>query len=405
MAKVEKLNIIFLTLVSIDSILDSNIYSDLIRCFVNNGVHVTVFSPLERRRNRIENVISSNYSIIRYRIPNIQKTNIFEKAIGTFSIDYILNLTLRKYLPDNEYQLVIYSTPPINLVKSVRYLKRKYSVKSYLLLKDIFPQNAVDLKMFGDKSLFNKFFKRMETKLYQCSDFIGCMSKANVDYIKSNNECIDNKVVEICPNSIEVPNFSNYVNNVEFRASLGIPLDSKVFIYGGNLGKPQDIPFLIKILIEFKSNKDVFFIIIGSGTEYNLLKKACEKFNFKNVLLKSYLPKNEYDDFVTISDIGMILLDHRFTIPNYPSRLLSYLEKSKPIIAITDDVTDVGSNAVERGYGFNSSSTNLREAINSIKSILVMSTEELKTMGANGYGYLSENYSTDISYDIIIEKV
>ena len=34
---------------------------------------------------------------------------------------------------------------------------------------------------------------------------------------------------------------------------------------------------------------------------------------------------------------------HRFTIPNYPSRLLSYLEYKKPVLCATDMATDIGS--------------------------------------------------------------
>ena len=44
--------------------------------------------------------------------------------------------------------------------------------------------------------------------------------------------------------------------------------DKKVFVYGGNLGKPQGIPFVIQCLSSQAENKDVYFIIVGDGTEY-----------------------------------------------------------------------------------------------------------------------------------------
>jgi aspartate 1-decarboxylase len=56
------------------------------------------------------------------------------------------------------------------------------------MLKDIFPQNAVDLGMIkttGIKSLLYKYFRRKEKGLYFISDRIGCMSQANVDYVGS----------------------------------------------------------------------------------------------------------------------------------------------------------------------------------------------------------------------------
>ena len=54
------------------------------------------------------------------------------------------------------------------------------------------------------------------------------------------------------------------------------------------------------------------------------------------------LPKADYETIVASCDVGMIFLDHRFTIPNFPSRMLSYMKAKIPILAVTDPNTDVG---------------------------------------------------------------
>jgi len=56
------------------------------------------------------------------------------------------------------------------------------------------------------------------------------------------------------------------------RTKYGIPLDKKVFIYGGNLGKPQGIPFLIECLKSQEKNEEAFFLIVGDGTEFDKLE-------------------------------------------------------------------------------------------------------------------------------------
>ena len=76
--------------------------------------------------------------------------------------------------------------------------------RHYLLLKDIFPQNAVDLGMFSKGGLLYRMFRKKEERLYQLSDYIGCMSPANVDYILRHNREVDIHRVEVCPNSIEL---------------------------------------------------------------------------------------------------------------------------------------------------------------------------------------------------------
>lgn len=86
------------------------------------------------------------------------------------------------------------------------------------------------------------------------------MSQGNVDYIlKHNNEIIPDKV-EVCPNCIDVIDTSvNSEARMKIRKQYNIPINKIVFVYGGNLGKPQGIPFLIECLKSQKKNSDVFF--------------------------------------------------------------------------------------------------------------------------------------------------
>ena len=58
--------------------------------------------------------------------------------------------------------------------------------------------------MFSKRSLIYRLFRKKEKDLYQISDFIGCMSPANVDYVLTHNPEIKADRVEICPNSIKL---------------------------------------------------------------------------------------------------------------------------------------------------------------------------------------------------------
>lgn len=126
--------------------------------------------------------------ILNVKTLNIQKTNIEEKGIGTLLIENQFKAAIKKHLSDVRFDLITYSTPTITFTNVVKYLKKKnLDAISYLQLKAIFPQNAVDIGMFGEKSLFNWFFRKKEKALYKVSDFIGCMSPANVEFVLKHN--------------------------------------------------------------------------------------------------------------------------------------------------------------------------------------------------------------------------
>jgi len=349
-----------------------------------------------------------------------------EKGIGTLMMEGQYKRAIKKHLSDVRFGLILYSTPPITFTNVVRYLKRQNpQAVSYLLLKDIFPQNAVDIGMFSKGSLFNKYFRRKEVALYKVSDYIGCMSPANVEFILKHNSFIDASKVEVAPNSIELRDESlelsdssdarnmKLVESKYIRSKYGLPRDTPIFIYGGNLGKPQGIDFLIQCLEANKERKDCHFVVVGNGTEYGKLEAwfdSCksrigESENGKQgfpITLMQRLPKEDYDMLVRSCDVGMIFLDHRFTIPNYPSRLLPYLENKMPIICCTDPNTDIGRIAEENGYGYWCESVKPEDFTTLVDKMLA---SDMRAMGERGYEFLKNNYLVEHTYNAIMRHI
>lgn len=396
------MNVIFLTLGRIRDVNSRGIYTDLMRKFRDEGHNVYIVSPVERQFGLQTGLVEQDgIHILNVKTLNIQKTNVVEKGLGTLLLEYQYTNAIKKFLIGISFDLILYSTPPITLNKIITYLKKANpKAISYLLLKDIFPQNAVDLGMFKKGSLVYKLFRRKEINLYKNSDYIGCMSPANVEFVLKHNRFVDKNRVEVAPNSIELTSGDIAVDKSAVRAKYNLPIDKPVFIYGGNLGKPQGIDFLIKCLDANKNRTDCHFLIVGNGTEYKKLKSWYESSHCSNVSLLAGLPKKEYDNLVQSCDVGLIFLDHRFTIPNYPSRLLSYLEYRMPIIAATDRNTDIGMIAEENGYGYWCESVNVNDFINCIDKI-IDNPEYIRVMGNNGYDFLMKNYLVDITYNII----
>lgn len=400
----DRMNILFLTVANIMDINERGIYTDLMRKFQRERHFVYIVTPRERRYKTntvLEN--QSGINVLGVQTLNVQKTNFIEKGIATMLIEYQYKKAVIKYLDNIHFDLIIYSTPPITFTSIVKYLKEKYSAKTYLLLKDIFPQNAVDLGFFSKNSLIYKFFRNKEKKMYAVSDIIGCMSPANIKFIKKHNPQIIDKVIEVNPNSIDLISNKLKIDREVVRKKYNLPLDLPILIYGGNLGKPQGVDFLIKCL-ENNKRTDCFILIVGSGTEYKKLSIWFDNNKPDNAMLISGLLKDEYDKVIKVCDVGLIFLDNRFTIPNYPSRLLSYLENKMPIIAATDTNTDIGSIAEANGYGVWCESTNV-EAFNNCIDKIITDKNGMVEMGENGYQFLINNYLVDNSYYTIMKHI
>ena len=399
------MNILFLTMSKMLSVEDRGIYTDLMRKFRDEGHMVYVVSPTERRDGRKTTIIEeNNVKILTVRTLNIQKTNVIEKGIGQVSIEFLYKRAIKKYFKGVSFDLILYSTPPITFPKVIEYVKKANpQAKTYLLLKDIFPQNAVDMGMLskkGIKGLLYKFFRVKEKKLYALSDYIGCMSPANVKYVLEHNPEISKDRVEVAPNSLELVEVENGLDNTVL-AKYNLPSDKPIFIYGGNLGVPQGIPFFIKCLEANADRDDCHFVVVGNGTYYQKLADWYETTKPKSVTVMKGLPKVDYDKLVQSCHVGLIFLDYRFTIPNFPSRLLSYLEYQMPVLCATDPISDIGTIAEENNFGFYIPSNDVDAFTNSVNRILA---SDIKLMGQNGYEFLKNNYLVDNTYKSIIRR-
>ncbi len=397
------MNVLFLTLLDFGSLQERNIYTDLLREFIRNGHSVYAISPVEKRKNQETHLVKEgNARILRLQIGNTQKTNIIEKGISTVMIEPQFKAAIKEYLSDVKFDLVLYSTPPITFTGAVEYVKKRDRARTYLLLKDIFPQNAVDIGLMstsGLKGVLYNHFRRQEKRLYAISDRIGCMSQANADYvIKHNPEIVPSKV-EICPNCIEVIDKSvDEQTRVNIRYKYGIPLDKKVFVYGGNLGKPQGIPFVVECLKKCRKIEDAFFLIVGDGTEYHVLEEYVNNSHQENFKLMKRLPKEDYDTMVAACDVGLIFLDYRFTIPNFPSRLLAYMQAKLPILACTDPNTDIGKAITEGGFGWWCESDDVQGFAAKIAEAMRANAAPMR---AAEHAYLQNNYTALHGYEQI----
>ncbi|SFI32008.1 Glycosyl transferases group 1 [Pseudobutyrivibrio sp. OR37] len=401
------MNILFISLLDFYSIEERGIYTDVLRKLREKNNYIYAISPVEKRNGGKTNIIEEpNCKILKLRIGNIQKTNIIEKGISTLTIEYQLVKAIKEYYSDIKFDLVLYPTPPITICGAVEYIKKRDNARTYLMLKDIFPQNTVDLGMLkksGIKGLIYKYFRTKEKKLYGISDIIGCMSEANRKYILTHNPNLSTKMIEVFPNCIEIldKSVSNY-DRVSIRRKYGIPIDKTVFVYGGNLGRPQCVSFIIECLKSQNLNSKAFFLVIGDGTDYHLLDEYIQEANPTNIKLMKRLPKQDYDAMVGACDVGLIFLDYRFTIPNFPSRLLSYMQAKIPVLAVTDINTDVGHIIEENSFGWWSPSNDSNAFAEKINAILAADINE---WGENSFVALKKLYDVNKWVEVLVRGI
>lgn len=378
------------------------LYTDLMQEFARKGHDVLVVAPAFQKNDygcRIE----GDVKVLRVSTLPLFRVGAIRKGIANLLLPFQYKKAIKNYTNDLDFDLIILPTPPITLITVASWLKKVSSGKVYLILRDIFPQNAVDLNMMKKNGLFHKYFRRKELKLYSASDTIGCMSKANVSYVKHHNPEVKSEKLHLLPNWEKLPSpiSQDDINQISEKFKI---TDKFVAIFGGNLGKPQRMENIVNLAKSCAEYKDIFFLILGSGTEQGTVQRLISKFNLSNIKLIDRLPKKEYIQVLAAADIGLISLSEEFTIPNFPSKVLTYFGLQKPVLASLDLQTDFGQMLEETKSGLWAEAGETKKLKDKLLWLYKNKEERMK-MGVNGYNHMKSNLTPEIAYETIMHEI
>lgn len=379
-----------------------NLYTDLASELVENGHRVTVIVSEEKRKIDDTKVcMERNFNVIRVRTGNLYEIGSVEKAISFITLQSKMKNAINKYLSDEKFDMIVFMSPPVTMYGVVNFAMKKYNCFSYLMQKDIFPQNAVDLKIMTKYNPAYWYFRHKERELYKISTVIGCMSEKNKEYLLNHNKYLDCEKLQIFPNTTKLNREEEYIDDArQIKRRYSIPENRVIITYGGNFGKPQGIDFLIQILDVYKDNENVEFLLVGKGTEKEKLYRYIKEKNIENAKLINFLNSEEFSKILKISDIGLVLLDYRFTIPNIPSKTLTYFKNRVPIMAATDNNTDFKQMLEDSGAGLWCESNDIYSFKEKL-DFLIANKKVRKEMGENGRLFLEKNLTTEVSVKIL----
>jgi len=393
------MKILFLTLTYPDINTSSNLYSDLAHEFAEHNHDIYVVTPQHLyKKTNINN--EGKVNVLRVKAFQLFNVNPIKKGLANIILPFQFKKAIKKYFNKSNFDLLISPTPPITLTKVIKWIKKKDNAKSYLILRDIFPQNAKDLGLIRNPLLF-WYFRQQEKKLYKLSDYIGCMSDANIKYIVKNNLEVNKRKLHVLPNWIKVIAYKKPTINYKIKYGLN---DKYIAVFGGNLGIPQYIDLILDLSKLYLDIPEIVFLIIGDGTEKNRIKSRIEVESLSNIILKDKIPRNDYIELIKQSDVGLVNLHPIFTIPNIPSRVLAYFQAKIPVLAAIDRNTDFNELIDNTKCGLWCYSDDLISFKNKF-DMLFYNKKMRKMMGENGYNYLESNLDVKNIYNIIINEI
>jgi len=378
----------------------AKLVSDLAGQYASMGHDVLVVTPddaLERRSSVNE---LGGVTVLRVRSGKIKGASMARRALSEAMLSWVIWRGGKKYFRENACDLVVFYSPSIFFGGLVRRLKKLWGCPAYLILRDIFPQWAVDAGLLRKGGPAWKFFRKKELAQYAVADVIGVQSPGNLEYFESP-ELSGKHRLDVLYNWTKTS--ESGIPESDCRAELG--LEGKVvFFYGGNIGVAQDMDNIVRLAGALTDMPNVHFLLAGDGSEAGRLKAVIEARSMENIRILPAVGQKEYLAMLGQFDVGLISLAAELTTHNIPGKLLGYAYHSMPVLASVNPGADLKEILESRRAGLVSINGSDEEFARNVRT-LASDGELRKTMGANSRSMMEELFSVEKATDHILKSI
>jgi len=332
-----------------------------------------------------------------------RKSKLF-RAAGEILMPFfaLMALFICKKAKSVNFELVVNYSPSIFFAPVARYFRKKKTFV-FLVLRDFFPQWAVDQGLLAKHSPVTWFFRQVEKLNYRSSNVVAVQSPANLNIFKHiYSGQVDLKVL------MNWSAQSPYVKKEGFdrhrlRNELSIPSDKVILLYGGNIGHAQDMENIVRLAKRLRSCKKAHLFLIGQGDEYEMVHEAINKYQLENLTLMPSVSQDKYRKYIASADIGLFSLSKAHTAHNFPGKLLGYMVEKKPILGSVNLGNDVASIILDSKSGLVSFNGDDDQFLADALS-LIQNESLRKEMGLNAYALLKNTFSVDKAYQVICDS-
>ncbi|TGL17107.1 glycosyltransferase WbuB [Leptospira levettii] len=372
------------------------------------GYTVDVITPIIRRGNnsnfKTERFVIDQINVFKFDSGEIKEATKLVRLVNELLMPYRALFSFYRHFVSRKYRYVITYSPSIFWYPLVYFFRYFFKTKSYLVLRDFFPQWVIDSGIIKENSLITKFLQWHEKRNYLAFDTIGIQSPKNLIWFQDKYKKL-NLQSELLYNWVTPSD--TYVNSKkktrnQFRTKYNL-LSKLIFFYGGNIGHAQDMKNLLFLAEQMLVEKEVFFVFIGNGDEVNLVKETIQNQKLKNTLYLESVSQNDYMNILSEVDVGLFSLSPHHSTHNFPGKILSYCQMGLPILGAVNPGNDIIQVIEGSGSGKISIAGDSDTLFQNAK--LFLDSKSRKQMSKNSLKLMDDYFSTSKSAETIIKAL
>jgi hypothetical protein len=305
--------------------------------FARQGHETTmlVADPSIASRYTIEDL--HGVDVVRLKAPQTKDVNYARRTLAELAMPFAMIQNFKASpLASRQFEVVIWYSPTIFLGPIARWLKRRNAAKSYLILRDIFPQWAADMGIISRGPIF-RFLNIIANYQYRSADIIGVQTLGNLAFFRPSSIPGLTARLDVLHNWLaDTPSQGCRIDIG--RTSLA---GRRIFVYAGNIGVAQHMDKLLNLAVALHYRTDIGFLFVGRGSEVERLRGLAVHHELTNILFEDEIDPSDIPGLYAQCHVGMICLDGRHKTHNIPGKFLSYMQAGLPVLASVNAGNDL----------------------------------------------------------------
>jgi glycosyltransferase involved in cell wall biosynthesis len=322
---------------------------DLGQALIKAGHQVTMIFPVVAQTEKVRIQMQDGVRLVQVHALQTKDVNYVQRFFAELINPFLMwhHLKRQAKFTDMHVNGLIWYSPTIFWGPLIKRLKRHFRVPAYLILRDIFPDWAIDLGVIKKGPIY-LFLKLVEAHQYRQANTIGVQSPNNLEYFIQRHPQLKNKTQVLW----------NWAGKLDIKKPCSINLATSslagraICIYAGNMGVAQGVEVLFSLAASLKHETNLGFVFVGRGSETASLRARMHAENLTNVLLFDEINHDEIPSLYVQCDIGLLSLDLRHRTHNIPGKLITYLHSGLPVFGLVNPGNDLLDMTQEVKIGF-----------------------------------------------------
>lgn len=373
--------------------------ADLCEELVKKGNDVTVITGIpnypmgeiyeEYKQNKRKYEEINGVKVYRcFTIP--RKSGTIMRMLNYYS--YAISSKIKSKKLKDEFDVVlVYQLSPVLMAKAGIEYKKKFNKKMILYCLDVWPES---LTAGGIKkgSFIYKHYYKVSKKIYKSCDKILVTSKSFINYFKDSFNIEEDKITYLPQYAESIFDYEKCKKHQNEKIDL---------LFAGNMGKAQSIETIVQAADILKNKKNIFFHLVGDGSEFEHIKEKINTLKLDNIILYGRKPVTEMPDYYKKADAMLVTLQaDSFISQTLPGKVQTYMAAGKPIIGAIDGE---GRKTIEDAKcGYCGKAEDYKELAENI--IKFAENKNKEQLGENAYNYYNDNFTKEICINKMINE-